>query len=210
MTVMRRLMRWATAIIASLPLAGILPAAMSLASGANPAPPPASPPDLTLRQIHMLETRGGSRLWELWADRAEVGERGGFAILTRVQRPVEVVLYSSRGTLRCTADRVTIDLATKDVRLEGGIVARSEDGAELQTELLRWVTATRRIQTDQPVTLSRGAWQSRGRGLEAETDLELVRIFQNITSQLRSPVAPPAPVAPPRSGPRTPGRSSTP
>jgi LPS export ABC transporter protein LptC len=209
MTVMRRLMRWATAIITSMLLAGLVSAAVSLASGADP-PPAASPPDLTLRQIHMMETRGGSSLWELWADRAEVREREGYAVLTRVQRPVEVVLYSSRGTLRCTADRATIDLATKDVRLEGGIVARAEDGAELRTELLRWVTATRRIDTDQPVTLSRGAWQSRGRGLEAETDLEQVRIFQNITSQLRSPVAPPTPAAAPRAGPRPPERSSTP
>jgi LPS export ABC transporter protein LptC len=158
----------------------------------------------------MMETRGGSRLWELWADRAEVREREGFAVLTRVQRPVEVALYASQGTLRCTAERATIDLATKDVRLEGGIVARSEDGAELRTELLLWVTATRRIQTDQPVTLSRGAWQSRGRGLEAETDLEQVRIFQNITSQLRSPGAPATPAAAPRAGSRTPGRSLTP
>jgi LPS export ABC transporter protein LptC len=158
----------------------------------------------------MMETRGGSRLWELWADRAEVHERGGFAVLTRVQRPVEVMLYSSRGILRCAADRATLDLATKDVRLEGGIVARSEDGAELRTEVLRWVTATRRIHTDQPVSISRGAWQTRGRGLEAETDLEQVRIFQNITSHLGSPAAPPTPAATPRSGPRSPGRSPTP
>jgi len=209
MTVMRRLMRWATAIIASMLLAGLVPQAMSLASGADPSPPPV-PPDLTLRQIHMMETRGGSRLWELWADRAEVREREGISVLTRVQRPVEVVLYSSQGILRCTATRATIDLTTKDVQMDGGVVGRSEDGAELRTEMLRWVAATRRIQTDQPVTVSRGRWQSRGRGLEAETDLEQVRIFQNITSDLRSPAAPPLPGASPQSGPRTPGRSSSP
>ncbi|HSD50856.1 MAG TPA: LPS export ABC transporter periplasmic protein LptC [Candidatus Methylomirabilis sp.] len=190
-------------------LTGLVPAAMSLASGADPSSPPV-PPEVKLREIHMLETRGGSRLWELWADRAEVREGEGVAVLVRVQRPVEVVLYSSQGRLRCTADRATITLNTKDIRLEGGIVARSEDGAELRTEMLQWVTATRRIQTDQPVMLSRGAWQSRGRGLEAETDLEQVRIFENITSHLPSTVAPPIPAAAPRAGPRTPGRSTTP
>lgn len=158
----------------------------------------------------MIETRGGSKLWELWADQAEVHEREGFTVLTRVERPVEVVLFSSQGTLRCAANRATVDLATKDVRLEGGIVARSDDGAELRTEMLRWVAATRRIQTDQLVTVSRGAWESRGRGLEAETDLEQVRIFQNITSHLRSPAASATPAELPRSGLRAPGRSSTP
>jgi LPS export ABC transporter protein LptC len=115
-----------------------------------------------------------------------------------------VVLYSTQGILRCTAARATIDLKTKDVQMDGGVVGRSEDGAELRTEMLRWVAATRRLQTDQPVSVSRGGWQSRGRGLEAETDLEQVRIFQNITSDLRSPAAAS------RSGSRAPGRSSSP
>jgi LPS export ABC transporter protein LptC len=152
----------------------------------------------------MIETRGGTKLWELWADQAEVREREGISVLTRIRRPVEVVLYSTQGILRCTAARATIDLKTKDVQMDGGVVGRSEDGAELRTEMLRWVAATRRLQTDQPVSVSRGGWQSRGRGLEAETDLEQVRIFQNITSDLRSPAAAS------RSGSRAPGRSSSP
>jgi len=209
MTVMRPLMRLGSAILTCVLLAGLVPAGLPLASGADSSPPPV-PPDVTLRQTHMIETRGGSKLWELWADRAEVREREGISVLTRVQRPVEVVLYSSQGILRVTATRATIDLTTKDVQMDGGVVGRSEDGAELRTEMLRWVAATRRIQTDQPVSVSRGRWQSRGRGLEAETDLEQVRIFQNITSDLRSPAAPPLPGASPQSGPRTPGRSSSP
>ncbi|MBP1778554.1 MAG: Lipopolysaccharide-assembly, LptC-related, partial [candidate division NC10 bacterium] len=71
------------------------------------------------------------------------------------------------------------------------MVARSEQGMELKTEQLRWNAASRRLQTDEAVTITRGGLVSRGRGLEAETDLERVRIFENITSQLR-PVAAPA------------------
>ena len=61
---------------------------------------------------------------------------------------------------------------------------------ELKTEQLRWIAASRRLQTDQPVTITRGTLVSRGRGMEAETDLERVRIFQNITSQLGPTLAP--------------------
>lgn len=209
---MWRLMRWVPLIAGPLLLAGLSPAASSGASGASPSPPVTAPPDVTLRQIHMIETRGGSRLWELRADRAEVHEREGYAILSRVTRPVEVTLYSSQGQLTCTANRATVDLTTKDVRMEGGVVARSDQGTELRTEALRWLAASRRLKTDQPVTVSRGGLVSRGRGLEAETDLEQVRIFQNITSQLRSPATAPAPAgaAAPGSAPRPAGRSLTP
>ena len=151
----------------------------------------AASPSISLRQVHMIETRDGSKLWEVRADQVEVNEREGFTVLTRVMRPIQIAFYSSQGQATCVADRATLDLTTKDVRLEGGVVARSEQGMELKTEQLRWNAASRRLQTDDAVTITRGGLVSRGRGLEAETDLERVRIFENITSQLR-PVAAPA------------------
>lgn len=151
----------------------------------------AASPSISLRQVHMIETRDGSKLWEVRADQVEVNEREGFTVLTRVVRPIQIAFYSSQGQATCVADRATLDLTTKDVRLEGGVIARSEQGMELKTEQLRWNAASRRLQTDEAVTITRGGLVSRGRGLEAETDLERVRIFENITSQLR-PVAAPA------------------
>ena len=156
------------------------------ASGATPPPSgPADSPEVTLREIHMVETRSGSTLWEVRADRADVHEREGFTVLSRIVRPVEVTLYSSQGQLVCTANRATLDLRTKDVRLEGSVIGRSDQGTELKTELLKWVAASRRLQTDQAVTVSRGGLVTRGRGMEAETGLERVRIFQDITSQIK-------------------------
>ena len=150
----------------------------------------AASPSISLRQVHMIETRDGSKLWEVRADQVEVNEREGFTVLTRVVRPIQIAFYSSQGQATCVADRATLDLTTKDVRLEGGVVARSEQGMELKTEQLRWNAASRRLQTDEAVTITRGGLVSRGRGLEAETDLERVRIFENITSQLRPVTAP--------------------
>lgn len=138
----------------------------------------------------MVETRDGAKLWEIRADRVEVNERDGFTVLTRVNSPIQIAFYSSQGQATCVANRATLDLKTKDVRLEGAVVARSDQGMELKTEQLRWLAASRRLQTDQPVTITRGALVSRGRGLEAETDLERVRMFQNITSQLGPAPAP--------------------
>ena len=169
---------------------GVLVLALLLlrpAPSVTPAAPAASPttaPEVTLQDFHLLETRSGTTLWDVRADRAEVHEREGYAILSQVTHPVQVTLYSSQGQLACTANRAFVDLKTKDVRLEGAVTARSDQGAELKTEMLRWIAATRQLRTDQPVLVSRGGLVTRGRGLEAETALERVQILQNISSQV--------------------------
>jgi LPS export ABC transporter protein LptC len=164
--------------------------AASTARSAEPDRAGAASSSISLQQVHMIETRDGSKLWEIRADQVEVNEREGFTVLTRVIRPIQIAFYSSQGQATCVADRATLDLTTKDVRLEGGVVVRSEQGMELKTEQLRWIAASHRLQTDQAVTITRGSLVSRGRGMEAETDLERVRILQNITSQLGSAPAP--------------------
>jgi LPS export ABC transporter protein LptC len=193
---MGRIICWTLVIVGVLLLAGVALRPERGASGASSSPPPSTAPEVTLRQIHMIETREGAQLWELWADRAEVHERDGYTILLREHRPVKVMLYSNQGQLTCTADRAWVDLKTKDVRLKGGVIARSDQGTELRTEELLWLAVSRRVQTDRPVAVTRGGLVSRGRGMEGEADLEQVRIFQNITSQLRSPASVPTATSP--------------
>jgi LPS export ABC transporter protein LptC len=160
---------------------GFLPTA----GAADSAGSATSSPEIVLQQVHMVEAREGTRLWEVRADQVEVNEREGFTVLTRVTRPIEISFYSRQGQVFCVANRATLDLKTKDVRMDGAVVARSDQGVELRTESLQWISASRRLQTDQPVTIIRGDLVTRGRGLEAETDLERFRILQNITSQFR-------------------------
>ncbi len=165
-------------------------------------PPPLPPvsakgPDLEIQGVHMLETKDGSKLWEVRADRAEVFERDGVTHLRQVGVPVEVVLYSAQGTLTAAASEAIIDLKSKDVTLQGDVRGRSDRGTDLRTPSLHWVAATRLLHTRDDVVLTRGGLVSVGRGMEAETNLEKVRILGGISSQMSS--APPS--APPRPGP---------
>ncbi len=170
-----------SAVIGAEALAGAGPSPGG--PGSNPAA--STPPDLVLRKIHLVEARGESVLWEVWADQVEMREAEGSGILSRITNPVVVVLYSAQGQLRCTADRAIVDLKTKDVRLDGAVVARSDQGSQLETDSVRWIAASRRLVTDRPVTISRGNLVTQGRGMDAETSLERVRVFQNITSYLQ-------------------------
>ena len=147
-------------------------------------------PELSLQTVHMIETRAGSTVWEVRADHVEVNEREGVTVLTRTIQPISIVFFSRQGQVTCLADRATLDLKSKDVLLAGGIVARSEQGVELRTESLKWLAASRRLRTEDSVTITRGGLVSQGRGLEAETDLERVRILQNITSRIAPAAAP--------------------
>ena len=171
---------WQTAIPVGILIAsGVVPAAGAVDSAGSGA----SSPEIVLQRVHILESRDGATVWEVRADHAEVNEREGFTVLMRAARPIEITFFSHQGQVSCLANRATVDLKTKDVRLEGAVVARSDQGAELRTETLRWIAATRRLLTDQSVTITRGGLLTQGRGLEAETGLERFRIFQNITSQ---------------------------
>lgn len=162
-------------------LAVSLPSGLPTATSGDAGSPS---PEMLLRQVSIIETKAGQPLWEVRADQVEVLDRDGITVLSRVTKPIAVVFHSPQGQVTCQANRATLDTRTKDVRLDGSVVARSDQGTEVKTESLRWIAASRRLVTDQAVTISRGAWLSQGRGMEAETDLERVRIFQNITSQV--------------------------
>ncbi len=181
---MWRRLWWVGVVAAALVLVLVLMRPAPPPLRAAPAAPQTDVPEVTVEDFHLIETRGASTLWEVKADRAVVHERDGYAVLSRVSRPVQVTLHSSQGQLACTADRAVVDLKTKDVQLEGAVTGRSDQGAELKTERLRWIAATRQLRTDQPVTVSRAGLVTRGRGLEAETALERVQILQQISSQL--------------------------
>ncbi len=143
-----------------------------------------SSPDMKITGFHLVETKDGAKLWEIWGDLAEVFEKEGVARVMKVSRQVTVTLYSEQGKLTSRSDKATLNMRTKDVRLEGNITATSEAGSSLQTESLDWSAKERRLFTRSPVTLVKGGLISRGVGMEAETDLELARLLSRVRSQV--------------------------
>lgn len=177
---------------------------------ATPPPPPASAkgPDLEIQGVRMVETKDGSKLWEVRADKAEVFERAGVTHLRQVGAPVEVVLYSDQGTLTASAQEAIVDLKSKDVTLQGDVRGRSDRGTDLRTASLHWVAATRLLHTQDDVIVTRGGLVSVGKGMEAETNLERVRILGGISSQMSSAPSPAPP--PPGSAAGRPARERRP
>ena len=163
-----------------------------LLAPATGAPPPSSvrqrgsAPDTKISGFHLVETKDGTKLWEIWGDLAEVFEKEGIARVTKISNQVTVTLYSDHGKLTSRSDEATLNMQTKDVRLEGNVSATSELGSSLQTESLAWSAEDRRLFTRSPVTLTKGGLVSRGVGMEAETSLERVRLLSRVQSRIIS------------------------
>lgn len=153
-------------------------------------PPPAqplrsnSPPEAKITNFHVVETKGGAKLWEIWGDVAEVFEKQGMARVAKVSRQVTVVLHSGEEKLTSRSDKATINMRTKDVHLQGNVSATSEQGGTLRTESLHWSAEDRRLHTPLAVTLVKGGLVSRGVGMEAETSLERVRFLGRVRSRV--------------------------
>ncbi|MDE2058212.1 MAG: LPS export ABC transporter periplasmic protein LptC [candidate division NC10 bacterium] len=142
--------------------------------------------DVKITKFHLVETKDGKTLWEVWGDRGEIFEKGDVAKVVKVANPVTVVLYSEHSKLTTWSDSARVNMRTKDIRLEGNVTATSEQGNSLQTQSLDWSAKDRRVFTRLPVTMVRGGLTSWGVGMEAETDLERARFL----SRVRSHVAP--------------------
>ena len=141
-------------------------------------------PDAKITGFHLVETKGGAKLWEIWGDLAEVFEKEELARVMKVTQQVTVTLYSGQGKLTSRSDKATLNMRTKDVHLEGNVTATSEVGTSLQTQSLDWSAEDRRLFTQSPVTLVKGGLVSRGVGMEAETDLERARLLSHVQSHV--------------------------
>ncbi|MFQ5839562.1 MAG: LPS export ABC transporter periplasmic protein LptC [Candidatus Methylomirabilales bacterium] len=172
--------RWAsTAIVALLLGSGV--------QEAEAAPPAASPPGVAIRQIRMVETRSGDRLWEVEAERAEVFEDRGVTVLHRGADQVRIVIFGRDDQLIALADRVTVDMKTKDLMMEGDVGAQSTQGVQLFSSTLRWDAEESKLRTEDPVLILREGMRIQGRGMVADTVLDRITIRTRISSHIRMP-----------------------
>lgn len=148
------------------------------------APSSGSGPGAAIERFRITETLKGKRLWDVEADKAEVFEGRGIAVLTRVVHPVQITIYRGEERVVCVADKAVVDLKTKDVQLTGRVRCESSQGPRIFSESLQWSAGHRRITTAAPVVIEKAGVQIRGRGMEADTVLERMIIRERIASQV--------------------------
>lgn len=182
---MRFLLRTALSVVlvgmsllgADIPMSGVV-----ASRAASPSSTPR--PDAVIQGVRMTETREGKRLWEVEADKGDVFEDRGVAVLRRGARPVRIVVHNNGETLVSFSEKAVVDLRTKDVELSGHVRSESSKGVKIFTDRLMWSAETRRVSTESSVVIEKHGFQIKGTGMVADTDLDQIVIRGPCTSQV--------------------------
>lgn len=127
----------------------------------EPAEPVTSKADYRIKEVQLEEESGNIR-WKLIADQAEVFEGEG---RTGLRRPVVDIRQPTRSW-RVRGDEGDVMTRTRDIEVRHNVVLVSDDGLRLETSVLRWQAAARRLWTDAPVRITRAGTIIDGSGLE--------------------------------------------
>jgi LPS export ABC transporter protein LptC len=106
--------------------------------------------DLRIKEVELEEVSGGVR-WRLRAEQALVFEPEGRTAL----RKIAVKVFERDRSWTIVGDEGDLFQQTGNVEIRRNVVLTSSDGLRLDTSVLRWQGAERRLWTDAPVRLSR-------------------------------------------------------
>ena len=121
----------------------------------------ASSADLRIKEAQIEEVTGGVR-WRLKAEQALMFDAEGRTAL----RAIAVDVLDRERSWTIVGEEGDLFQATKNLEIRKNVVLTSSDGVRLETSVLRWQGAEKRLWTDAPVRISRGGTGADGSALE--------------------------------------------
>ena len=141
--------------------------------------------DLSIKEVQLEEDSGGVR-WQLKAEQALVFEGEGRTWL----RQVNVKVDERDRSWTIVGEEGDLDRA-KNLEIRRNVVLTSNDGLRLETAVLRWDAAGRRLWTDTPVRIVRSGTIIEGTALEAKLSEEATIIKGRVRAVFDSRVEAP-------------------
>ena len=126
--------------------------------------------DLSIKEVQLEEDSGGVR-WQLRADQALVFEAEGRTSLRRI----DLKVHERDRSWNVVGEEGDLD-RDKNLEIRRNVVLTSDDGLRLETTVLRWHGADRRIWTDVPVRITRSGTVIEGNTLDVKMKDEATTI----------------------------------
>jgi LPS export ABC transporter protein LptC len=137
-------------VLFSLVVTGLLVARGRTVREESTGPQP-STADLAMRDVQLQEEDGQGGRWQLRADHAAVFEAEGRTAL----RNVTIRLQDRERSWTIVAEEGDFFKESRNLEIRRNVVLTSQDGLRLETTVLRWQDAERRLWTDVPVRIVR-------------------------------------------------------
>ncbi len=140
--------------------------------------------DVALEKVHYTETKNGVKKWDLVADKAEYDKVKDVSRLTNIR--LIVAGSPKTGDITLTADRAEYSSITREVKLQGNIMAKSVSGLGFVTGHATYSADQSRIHTPDRVRFTDGNLSVEGVGMEFMTTTKNLKIFREVTAQVGS------------------------
>jgi len=138
--------------------------------------------DVSLKKIHFTETREGIKKWDLVADKAEFNKKMEVTHLTGVH--LTIAAGGKMGDITLTAPRADYHNITRDVRLDGKVIAKSSSGMEFTLENAEYIAARSVIVSSGRVRFTDGKLTMEGVGMEFKPETKNFRILTGVTANI--------------------------
>jgi LPS export ABC transporter protein LptC len=134
--------------------------------------PQPSSADLAMKDVQLREESAGGGRWQLRADQASVFDEEGRTALLKVT----VNLQDRDMAWTIVGEEGDFFKETKNLELRRNVVMTNQDGLRLETTVLRWQDAERRLWTDAPVRIVRQGAIIHGTALDVRVDEEATTV----------------------------------
>ena len=150
--------------------------------------------DLTLAEqkmegVHLVETREGSKEWEVWADQAFGFKAENRWVLDRVKTEV----FGSQGThYIVTGSRGEVNSLTRDLKISGQVITQSSNGYVFVTDEITYSSRNRALESPDPIEMKGPADEEGnrltliGRGMRLFLNSENMEILEAVRGERRT------------------------
>lgn len=144
--------------------------------------PAAERPEQVTRDLRVVETTRGRRVWVLEAVEAVEEPESN---VTRLE-DITLYFYDRDGELESTltAREGEADRDSRHLVSRGNVVVRTSEGYLLETEVLEWDNGRKKILSDEPVRITQGRNVYTGIGLVSDPGLESFEILENFRGRV--------------------------
>ena len=139
--------------------------------------------DLSLKQVHLTETREGGKKWDLVAEKADYDKVEG---ITHLRGNVRLVIAGGRSTgdITITGAHADYHNASKNVTMDCDVVATSESGMEITADSAEYIAERDVIVSSGRVRFTDGKLTLVGTGMELKLQTKDFRIMSDVTANI--------------------------